>query len=342
MNKHEHKIIINKNKSYKYKYTYNFGQTKDVSLELSRNAICITAKLCKKYDKTEMVYKECYLFPDALKKAMTMHSENIDIKTMSVQIDNYKDTVIDTKQGHIPPIYSMVNKKLFHKITSEWSKCEIAGYLKLTKSSNDNRLAALNAFIISKSKEFETERFIYLWTAFNGMYNHFAVLVQNITNTKYYCECEKIKFILKLFDIGKEPIDKKEDKKIIGRKTVALVKRLYSNNISYAELQNGKYSELAKQLSDFLLKSDSNEPYNISPYGYLLAQFSYYFRCNIIHGDKPYALFSYAEESEIKCLRCINELLDEFVEKNLHIWFDEAYSEALKDRAGEVIKNVRR
>ncbi len=341
MNKHEHKIIINKNKSYKYKYTYNFGQTKDVSLELSRNAICITVKLGKKYDKTEMLYKECYLFPDALKKAMTLHlilfSENIDIKTMSVQIDKDKDTVIDTKQGHIPPIYSMVNKKLFHKITSEWSKSEIEGYLKLTKSSNDNRLAALNAFIISKSKEFETERFIYLWTAFNGMYNHFAVLVQNISQKEYRQDKKKIEFILKLFDIGKETIDKKEDKKIIGRKTVALVKRLYSNNISYAELQNGKYSELAKQLSDFLLKSDSNVPYNISPYGYLLAQFSYYFRCNIIHGDKPYALFSYAEESEIKCLRCINELLDEFIEKNLHMWFDEAYSEALKDRAAEVI-----
>ena len=44
-------------------------------------------------------------------------------------------------------------------------------------------------------------------------------------------------------------------------------------------------------------------------------------RCNIIHVDKPYALFSYAEESEIKCLKCINELLDEFIENNCSFIF---------------------
>ncbi len=60
-------------------------------------------------------------------------------------------------------------------------------------------------------------------------------------------------------------------------------------------------------------------------------------RCNIIHVDKPYALFSYAEESEIKCLKCINELLDEFIENNLHLWFDENYVANLKKKAGEIM-----
>ena len=60
-------------------------------------------------------------------------------------------------------------------------------------------------------------------------------------------------------------------------------------------------------------------------------------RCNIIHVDKPYALFSYAEESEIKCLKCINELLDEFIENNLHLWFDENYVADLKKEAKEIM-----
>ena len=45
----------------------------------------------------------------------------------------------------------------------------------------------------------------------------------------------------------------------------------------------------------------------------------------------------YAEESEIKCLKCINELLDEFVENNLHLWFDENYVANLKKKAGEIM-----
>lgn len=50
-----------------------------------------------------------------------------------------------------------------------------------------------------------------------------------------------------------------------------------------------------------------------------------------------YALFSYAEESEIKCLKCINELLDEFIENNLHLWFDENYVANLKKKAKEIM-----
>ena len=50
----------------------------------------------------------------------------------------------------------------------------------------------------------------------------------------------------------------------------------------------------------------------------------------------PYALFSFADESEIKCLKCINELLDEFIESNLHCWFDEATTYILREKAKEI------
>lgn len=337
--KHIHKIVINAKKKYQYQYSYDFGSTKGVQIELSKSSICITAELTKMYDKNEMLSQGCYLFPDAIKKALTLHlilfSENIEIKTMTVHIDDDSDVVINTEMGHIPPVYSMIKKQLYHNIISKWNKDEISGFLKLTKSSNDNRLAALNAFIISKSKQFETDRFIYLWTAFNGMYNYFA---KQILNDKKAGDTKKIKYIQKFYDLGNEEIkDTKEnkDKTKIAENIIALI--CHNCNFEYKitreELKKGRYSYLNKFIQEQLFNTNTKKTYDVTAYGYLLTQFSYYFRCNILHGDEPYALFSYAEERDIKCLRFINELLDEFIEENLHKWFDKNCEEQLKEKA---------
>ena len=338
MKKHIHKIVINGNKKYKHKYTYKFGNTNNISIELSNDSLCITAELTKIYDKTEMISQGCYLFPDAIKKALTLHlilfSRNVTIKTMTVQIDDESAVVVDTRQGHTPPIFSMVDKELHNQIIEKWSTEEIEGFLGLTKSSDDSRLAALNAFIISKSKVFETERFIYLWTAFNGMYNYYAKIVSDIKGVKYKKEWKKIEFMLKLIGEGTTLISDK-DKSFIGYRVVSKVNKNYNGDISNSSL-NDKYKILAKEIGELLINSDNSTPYDITPYGYLLVQFSYFFRCNIIHGDKPYALFSFADESEIKCLKCINELLDEFIENNLHSWFNKTAINYLSEKAAKM------
>lgn len=342
MKKHIHKIIINGNKRYKHKYNYNFSNTNDISIELSPDSLCITAELTKIYDKNEMISQGCYLFPDAIKKALTLHlilfSKNILIKKMMVQIDDECDVVIDTTQGHISPIFSMVEGNLHNPISSKWNEKEIRGFLKLTKSSEDSRLAALNAFIISKSKIFETERFIYLWTAFNGMYNY---IFSKILENPRAGDRDKILYIQKLYEIGEELVRDTKGNKIekeFADKVKALIYHKYdpTEPLSRDSLENGKYLFLSNFINDNLRNKNTDKPYNITPYGYILTQFSYYFRCNIIHGDKPYALFSFANESEIKCLKCINELLDEFIENNLHCWFDEAAINLLKEKAKEI------
>lgn len=96
----------------------------------------------------------------------------------------------------------MVDKKLYHEIEQVWSDEEIKGFLNLTKSSNDTRLAALNAFIISKSKIFETEQFIYLWTAFNGMYNYLSSEI--LGKKKDIREKDQILLIQKFYGLGNE------------------------------------------------------------------------------------------------------------------------------------------
>ena len=58
MKKHIHKIVINGNKKYTHKYTYKFGNTNDISIELSKDSLCITDELTKIYDKNEMIMRQ--------------------------------------------------------------------------------------------------------------------------------------------------------------------------------------------------------------------------------------------------------------------------------------------
>jgi hypothetical protein len=167
------------------------------------------------------------------------------------------------------------------------------------------------------------------------MYNYYAKIISDIKGIPYKKERKKIEFMIRLIDEGTTLISEK-DKSIIGYKVVSRVNKNYNGDISRCAL-NDKYKDLAQEIAELLINSDNSTPYDITPYGYLLTQFSYFFRCNIIHGDKPYALFSFADESEIKCLKCINELLDEFIENNLHSWFNKATLDYLNEKATKII-----
>ena len=49
----------------------------------------------------------------------------------------------------------------------------------------------------------------------------------------------------------------------------------------------------------------------------LLTDFSYYLRCKLFHANRPVELFSFSDDLEIKVLRIVNGLLEEFLDANL-------------------------
>lgn len=328
MAKHTHKIIINNPKSNAMHFTYDFGRTKNVQILVARGFICIEAELQNVYDKREMLSQGVYLFPDAIKKALLAHlvlfSEHIKIKTMSVHIDGDSECIINTDKGHTPPLYSMIVGKLNRPLSTKWGNASINGLLAQTKSSYDSRTAALFAFVCSKCKHYESERFIYLWMAFNGMYNYFAHLVSDTHGKKKIKqEYKQLRYFQRLFGIGDETVSDDSEKKRIAQDVTALI-RHESMNVTHQFLESEKGKALCEKIQSLLMKPDGT-PYKLTPYGYLLTQFSYYYRCNLIHANKPLALFSFADESDICCLRAINSLLEEFVESNLNLWFDDGY-----------------
>lgn len=325
--KHKHILVFNSiNKSY-IKYTYSFGNTDGVELRICKNGFQITAELTKIYDKEEMLSGNTYMFPDAIRKALLIYlltySKGLTIKSITFKIDDEEDTTVFDSEPE-PPIYSMINGKLNRKLPVAFSSKPVIDFvLKTTKSNYGKMTAALFALITSKSKSYEIERFIYLWAAFNAMYGYFASIVkaQRADEIKVdtVSECNQIKYLLRLFKIGNDHIPKKRSKFIANN-----IKSYLYGISSDANREFFFQKSIVEAIENKLIDQNGTK-YNITAYGYLLTQFSYYYRCNFFHGNKPVILFTYADDADLHCLKIVNNLLEEFIEEFLPNFLDNDY-----------------
>ena len=336
MLRHEYVLILNHIGKRPVEYIYNFGSTKGVELLLSKSGVSISVNSEKIYDKTELLSGDTYLFPDAIKKALLIYlikyNKALKITSITVKIDDDEETLLFDKKV-CPPVYSMINGDLYRKIPNKFSDKIVSDHLlKTTKSKYDKRIASLFAFLFSKSKEYETERFIYLWTSFNGMYSWISEFVAKANGVdKYRKEYKQIENFQNFLEVGSGTI-KDEDKTKIASIVISVLKNIdaYLVNKNYIESGNLKTG------IEKVLKSAGYT--NLTAYGYLLTQLSYYFRCKIVHGSKPLLLFSYIDDRELHSLEIVNNLLEEFIDNNLYLYFDEKYIEEIIKPKAQTIK----
>ncbi len=325
MMKHKHLLAFNSINKRFNKYTYSFGNTDGVELRICKNGFQITAELTKIYDKNEMLSGNTYLFPDAIRKALLIYlltnSKGLHIKSITCKNDDEEDTTVFDSNPE-SPIYSMIKGDLVRKLPEEFKNESVIEYLLNTpKSKYDRRIASLFAFLTSKSKTYETERFIYLWTSFNGIYSWLSTYIAEANGVdRYRKEYKQILGIQIFLSIGRETIVE-GDKTRIANSVISILKN-YS--VSDANRSFFAQEDIAKSIEDRLQKEGGNI-YNLSAYGYLLTQLSYYFRCKIVHGSKPMLLFAYADDSELHCLKILNGLLEEFIDEFLPKCFDNEY-----------------
>lgn len=309
------------------RYIYSFGSTTGIELLLSESGFSISVEYSKELHKKEMLSEESSLFADGIRKALLLYllkySKPLKIHSFSVRIDDLKESekVLD---GANPPIYSMIDSKLLRKVPEAFSSDTMFSFLLHTpKSKYDRRIASLFAWLFSKSKVYETERFLYLWTSLNGMYGWLAECIASTNHEgPYRKEHVQISGLLQFLSAGEKGINGDKDKARIAKSVIALLKRYNADQVNREYVQSG---DLGNKIEKRLVKEESDERYQLTAYGYLLTQLAYYFRCKLVHGDKPVLLFSYAENSELHALQIINNLLEEFIEANLANWFDDAY-----------------
>ena len=328
MAKHTHILSVNTLKKRVHSFTYSFGNTKDITIAIAKNHFSITARLNKMYDKSDMLTKNGYLFPDAIKKAMLLHlllySKNILVKSITVQIDDNMETIQNKTPSSPPIVYSLIDGGLYNSIATKWTDAEIASLLSQPKSKYDSRMSSLYAFICSKSKLFEVERFMYLWMSFNGLYNYFSSIVSAThENKKIKRENVQLRYFQRLFDWGDETLTDDKEKHRLANGVNAIIRRMPSPATIAAFADPA--SPLANGIDKLLKNPETSEKHHLTSLGYFITQYAYYYRCKLFHADMPVVLFSFADENEIKCLKSINNVLEEFIDLNLHLWFDSSY-----------------
>lgn len=325
-------------------YTYIFDR-REIKMKIDKNFIRFSFEMktdksfddVLKYEPTQPLSKTVN---HAIKSAFLIHiikySKHISIRTVTAKIDDEEEVIFDSKENNSGnfPIFSLINGSLLkgHEFPESWSTSRKISEAILSRRVTDfNSLdSALFALIYSKSKEYETERLVYLWMAMNGMYNHFAKMVNGITNVNIPPDkdSEQMKAILKFYDLGKTYVFR-NDKENIARKVISVLKD-YRGDITKETLSADK--ELADNIYSQLTDENGNPKYNITPYGYLLFELPYYYRCKIFHANKPIYFFSYENEVNIRCLRIINNLMEEFLQTHLIEWFEDDFVTAVNKR----------
>ncbi|MBQ8514041.1 MAG: hypothetical protein IJ496_01405 [Ruminococcus sp.] len=340
--KHEYEVRINTLPKKHSTYQYNYGHTKGIEISIGKDAAVIRAAMTAKYEARGLVCPENKTFSDALKKALLLHlilfSKNMEMKKMIVCADDTEEEIPVGDGEKNPLIYSLAARTLKKPFPAAWNnKAFIEKILSLTKSGYDSRVASLFALICAKGKLQETERFIYLWMAMNGVYSYFRVLMNTEENVKRNggreiakWEWKQIRALKLLYNLGLDMVESKRDKKIISQDVVSVLRKWDGEPITEESLENGRHQALANEIRDKLWarEPDSREKRHaleMSAYGYLLLELTYYYRCNVVHAEKPVTLFYYENEHELTSLRIMNQIMEDFLDAHLYQWFDQAY-----------------
>lgn len=306
----------------RYHYTY---VGKEVVIYLSNGVARIEATRKTTYSYHKIVSGKAVVFADAIKKAMLLHyllySRKLTMNKLIIQRGKNKKEYL-SHEPDFNAIYSLGAEELNPLFPIEWKDEEtLLTIISTKKEDQDARFSALVALICAKSTEYEAERFIHLWMSFNGMYGYFSKLVKDKGRPQ---EKEQLRWILTAQTWGTEHLESKYSNRI-GLQITKLLKQYKSEKINWKYLN---YDPVGIQLGKDIIKAIEEilgKKYDTSAYGYLLVDYAYYFRCNLIHANKPLPLFSYANEHELKCLRMVNRLLEDYLENNLCLWFKSSY-----------------
>ena len=310
------------------KYYYSFGKTENICIALTENSIRVSCEMTVKYDPQRFQSCEIPLFSDAIKKTLLVYliTFSKDIKSNAHQNPPQVSFFINDEHQATTslPVYSLIPDTLTPKMSAAWgSEKVIENILTYTPSKYDSKIASLFALICAKSKDKENERFMYLWMSINGMYNYISELIERPGKSKKR-EYEKIITMLKLYGMGEKNL-RIDDRPSIANQIISAINDSWDDKVISAESlsDSGSHRVIGNAIFSSLSSIDSQD--KITPYGYLLLELPYYFRCTYFHADKPVLL--YAFEHELKCLRALNMIMESFLDRELYKYFSGEYNE---------------
>lgn len=289
-----------------------YGNTKEIVISVSKDAARIDLTLSKKYDFSDGSYA-VNLVRALLKKIALVHllvySRSISYSEVFVSIKSENGYEKLKSLSNNVKLYCMINNRLLRKIPDNLKTKRVLQSLathKLDDRASD--IAAITNYVFSKAFGFETERFIYLWMAFNGMYSYYS----EREGFSEKGERAKIGMLLNHYAYGSKILSKANRDKY-GKMGMIAVCSLHEplNIQEIIEGHNDVLNELLNSLNE------KNVDFDLTSYGYIVGELTYYLRNSIIHANRPTLILCYEDDIELKALRIANTILEDFLDKHL-------------------------
>ena len=311
--------ILNINKSAKdLKFSFSYGNTRNISLALNRIGAIISFDMERDYSKN---IENSYLYnllKEAIKRIALLYilqyQKPLEIKKIELFItrQGQKTEIIDLSDSMV--FYQMVDKPLLRNINAEWKNRDILQNLLTYQKSKENNLsrafAALYAYLFSKTKKKETERFNYLWIAMNG----FITVTVGKENTS---DKQQMNTFVQLYKIGNRVLKATGN----NRSQMGKLTMIQMLNLSEPVTKENLIADSVKPFSEYVKSICKKYNFDLTPYGFLLTDFPYFLRCTLFHAHRPIELFSFENDMELKSLRIVNGLIEEFLDNNIHSLF---------------------
>ena len=307
-------LIINK-ETKGVSYFFQYGNTKNIELIFSLNSACIKKTFAKDYShnlEADSYFRN--LFKEGMKRISLLHilyyQKQIKVKSVQLVVirPGGEKEIYDLTNSFV--VYSLIKSNLSRPIKQDWRNHHVLqNILRFQKSKPElaRKTASLYAYLYSKTKTNETERFSFLWMAMNGMYGSMKPETSR--------DREQMANLIKEYYLGTEVLS------VNTRHHICHLVDVKLNEIN-GVITKESLREEHKELGDYILQhipinNETKCPFDLSAYGFLLTDFSYYLRCKLFHANRPVELFSFADDLEIKVLQIVNGLLEEFLDNNL-------------------------
>ena len=307
---------------------YSYSSTKNIKMTVDENGFFIETERKRRQDA--FIIDNDRLLLDAVRKAciiQLIRYGRIAVDTLVLSIDGEEAVIYDAREKQEPLIYGLCGNVLQRKMSTDWGETQEKRILKTTKSGTNRLDASLYALLVAKSKTYETERFIYLWMAFNGLYGYIAEMAEDsckVKGVKSWIKKEyaQLKFISMLFEFPYRRVDKDRENSFRFKMELEITKiRPEEVRDFLSALKNNGKNEHVTAIENILCEFDIKE--KMSAYAAISIYFPYLVRCKYFHGERALPLLCFENEHPLPVLRVLNVFIEDFLDKNLYQWFDE-------------------
>lgn len=237
-------------------------------------------------------------------------------KKYEVTFDNKSCGVDD-----VFPIYSMgsqtINLNFSYKDVSLNNIMTIA----IKESDLDFRIVSLTDFIISKTKIFESERFLYLWMSMNGIYNYVWKEGHKKEDKKENkgrgTDSEKISYFAKLKKFYGVEFSREERIKL-SNWIKSYLYTIVCESYGFTNFDESVYDTIERYVFQETGKKEKGK-------AFILFHFCYSVRCKLFHADTPAVLYCLGNDNDWKLLKTLNNMLESFLKEELSLGFNTDY-----------------